>query len=106
MHYAVEAQGIAARLVREYAIVGTRPDWTPCPAIRVLHGKTRYNAAGKRPIFCEVAYTGDLPEHVAARRRRYALWAQAIASVYASLVRTELRRHVLSPDLPPLAPWA
>jgi hypothetical protein len=102
---AVDDLGGIAGLVREYALIGAPPDWTPHPVIRVRHGDTVNDSRTRKPSFCMFIYVGDLPEHVLQRRQRYARWAQGLAIVHASLADAGLQRYDLAPDLPPLAPW-
>lgn len=103
--YAVEALGGIASTVREYAMIGHAPEWTPIPMIRVKRGDTVLDRRNRRPLFCEFQYVGDLPEHVRQRRERYSRWAQAIADVHKTLSSVTLQRFTLLPTMPPLAPW-
>lgn len=102
---AVDSLGNVAVAVRQYAMMGQRPDWTPYPQIRTKRGDTVIDSRSRRPSYCMFIYVGDLPEHVTLRRQRYAAWAQAIADVRRLLVAAGLQRHALLPDLPPLSPW-
>ncbi|HEY4112876.1 MAG TPA: hypothetical protein VGM17_02340 [Rhizomicrobium sp.] len=110
--WAVESVGRMARVVREYGLIGSRPDWTPRPVITVERGKTGYTLEivnrKRRPCaFRMVRFAGDLPAIVEERRRAYSAWARAIALVHARLAEPgALAAHNLSGDLPPISPWA
>lgn len=102
--HAVDALGGVASVVREFALIGAPPPWTPKPVIRVMRGKNVMDRKTRRPSYCEVTFGGDLPEHVRMRRERYRRWAEAIGKLHGSL-SGHLRHHELAPDLPPLEPW-
>lgn len=104
MHVVDDLGGVAST-IREYALTGKRPEWTPWPVITVRKGDTVIDSRSRKPSFCMFIYTGDLPEHVHQRRMRYGRWAQAIADVHATLLRAGLQRFDLTGDLPPLEPW-
>lgn len=106
---AVMALGGDAALVRERALIGTPPEWTPDPVIWFeqgppLVGKDKRN---RRIIvgYC-VFSRGDLPALVEARRATYRRWAQGITRVHARLMQPGvLADHALSLELPPFEPW-
>lgn len=109
---AVRAQGPLARMLRDYAIMKARPDWTPCPEITVERGRTGHTVhidrRNKRHLcpFRSFVYRGDVPAVLAQRRSRYQAWARAMQAVHKLLSRPGvLRAHRLAPDVPPLAPW-
>jgi hypothetical protein len=109
---AVLLTGRMAGVVREYAIIGARPDWTPYPSITVERGPTGHalhlDKKRKRHIcpFRLFYYRGDLPEIVAERRQAYERWARAISDVHASLSEPGmLGTHTLADALPPPEPW-
>jgi len=109
---AVEECG-APGLVRNYALIGSRPDWTPVPRLKSRPDR-KFSVAdpdlrdGKgRPCILTgwtFTWSGDLPEHVDERRERYARWARAISRVHAALAG-RLAQHELLPDLPREKPW-
>ncbi len=99
-----------ARLVQHYAIAGCRPDWTPRPMIWAEPGASgncvHIDRKNRRYVcaFRLFTYRGDLPEIVASRRRRYAMWAQAVGELGREL-RGVLSAFTLSGDPPPPCPW-
>lgn len=108
---AVEASG-AAHLLREYALAGGRPDWTPRPAIVAVPGGGGHvahtDAKGRTRLypFRTFSYRGDLPAIVAERRAIYGRWARGVAAVHAALSQPgALVAYALTGDAPPLAPW-
>jgi hypothetical protein len=100
------------RLLRDYAMMASRPDWTPRPVIRTVIGKAGHamhiDKRGKRTLcqFRLFTYRGDMPEIVAERRARYRRWACAVADVHRALSKVgALAAHAVSLDLPKLTPW-
>jgi hypothetical protein len=102
--WAVDALGGIASVVREFALIGSPPPWTPDPVIRVHRGQTVRDPVRHRPSYCEFSYRGDLPEHLALRRDRYRRWAEALAKLHNSLSGS-LQHHRLSAQVPPPEPW-
>ncbi len=98
------------RLVREYAMTGERPDWTPHPALWWEQGPPMMGKdERKRRIV--IGYTvflrGDLDALVAERRNVYRRWAMAVARVHELLSQPgALADRALAGVLPPYEPWS
>lgn len=110
--WAVNDLGRMARPVREYGLMGSRPDWTPHPVIVAERGRTgnalHIDRRGKRHIcpFRLFVYRGDVEAIVAERRRGYSAWARAVTQVHGALAAPGvLTAHNLLPSLPPISPW-
>jgi hypothetical protein len=114
--YAVAAAVAALRgdagLVREYALIGEAPDWTPYPVIwwergPPIYGRDHRGRVGRRVVAYCVAARGDLDALVDERRAVYGRWAAGVAAVHGALVENDaLSDHVLTQVLPPPQPWA
>lgn len=109
---AVAGIGHDAVLVRERALIGEPPDWTPYPAIwweqgAPIYGKDARGRHGRRIVGYAVYARGDLAAIVDERRSVYRRWAVGVAVVHATLVAQDmLADHALTDALPALEPWA
>jgi hypothetical protein len=54
--WAVDALGGIASVVREFALIGAPPPWTPDPVIRVRRGYTVVDRRTRRPSYCEFSF--------------------------------------------------
>lgn len=99
------------REVRDYAISGTRPDWIEDPMIVCHRGPAIYGVNERRRrtlIGYAVSFHGDLPEHVAMMRGKYAAWWDGLLLVRDALRDSPelLTDHAMDDRLPPQKPWA
>jgi hypothetical protein len=100
-----------AALLRERALIGEAPDWTPRPVVTweqgpAIYGRDAKGRVGRRIVAYVVFARGDLPAIVEERRAVYSRWVAALSAVRDALVADDLLAdHVLVDDLPATAPW-
>jgi len=97
-------------LVRQWALIGEAPDWTPEPVITWEKGSPIWGRWEKKRRLRIVGYHvfahGDVPAIVDERRSVYRRWAIAVAKVHGMLAEPGvLHDHQLAGAPAPLTPW-